>query len=110
MVGGLTWSDIDCFRSMFHLIRVLMIPSGVRSISLGVVGSCRRMLIDLVEHYLVECLSRRMFNLVECFTSSDVDQGYVGSPSFLRAVIDVHRRLKEANPDMLFICDPVSVD
>ena len=35
-------------------------------------------------------------------------QGYVGSPSFLRAVIDVHRQLKEANPEMLFICDPVS--
>lgn len=34
-------------------------------------------------------------------------QGYVGSPSFLHAVLDVHRRLKEANPDLLFICDPV---
>ena len=67
MVGGLTWSDIDCFRSMFHLIRVLMIPSGVRSISLGVVGSCRRMLIDLVEHYLVECLSRRKFMLSDAY-------------------------------------------
>lgn len=38
------------------------------------------------------------------------DQGYIGSPSFLHAVLGVYRTLKEANPDMLFICDPVSFE
>lgn len=36
-----------------------------------------------------------------------VRQGYIGSPSFLRAVMGVYRTLKSANPGMLFICDPV---
>ncbi|CAN0194510.1 unnamed protein product [Ascophyllum nodosum] len=36
--------------------------------------------------------------------------GYIGSPSFLRAVIDVHRRLSDANPGLVYICDPVLGD
>ena len=36
--------------------------------------------------------------------------GYIGSPSFLRAVCAVHRMLKQHNPEVVFVCDPVLGD
>jgi len=36
--------------------------------------------------------------------------GYIGSVSFLRSVIDTVHKLKEANPDLIYVCDPVMGD
>ncbi|CAN0016839.1 unnamed protein product, partial [Choristocarpus tenellus] len=36
--------------------------------------------------------------------------GYIGSPSFLRAVIGVFHKLKEVNSGLRFVCDPVLGD
>jgi len=36
--------------------------------------------------------------------------GYMGSVSFLRAVISVVRRLRDCNPDLIYFCDPVMGD
>jgi hypothetical protein len=36
--------------------------------------------------------------------------GYIGSASFLRAVADVLRRLRAANPGLVYVCDPVLGD
>ncbi|CAN0183516.1 unnamed protein product, partial [Discosporangium mesarthrocarpum] len=56
-------------------------------------------------------------SLVEGLQSNDLLSGYthmltgyIGSPSFLRAVIDVYRKLKKVNPDLCYVCDPVLGD
>lgn len=36
--------------------------------------------------------------------------GYIGSESFLNAISDVIDRVKEQNPDLKYICDPVLGD
>lgn len=36
--------------------------------------------------------------------------GYIGSASFLEAVLQVHVRMKAANPKLLYVCDPVMGD
>nr|CAG4651975.1 EOG090X09AY [Triops cancriformis] len=36
--------------------------------------------------------------------------GYVGSPSFLRQLIEVVRELKNVNPNLIYVCDPVMGD
>ncbi|XP_038044216.1 pyridoxal kinase-like [Patiria miniata] len=36
--------------------------------------------------------------------------GYVGSKSFLREVIEVVKELREKNPDIIYVCDPVMGD
>ena len=36
--------------------------------------------------------------------------GYIGSASFLRSVAGVVKRLREANPDIVYVCDPVLGD
>ena len=36
--------------------------------------------------------------------------GYIGSESFLQAVLDVVKRVREKNPDARFVCDPVLGD
>ncbi|MEW5309988.1 MAG: hypothetical protein WDW38_001825 [Sanguina aurantia] len=36
--------------------------------------------------------------------------GYIGSESLLQAVVDVLRRLRELNPDITYVCDPVMGD
>eukprot|EP01137_Pigoraptor_chileana_P015616 Opistho-2@71781 len=36
--------------------------------------------------------------------------GYIGSPSFLEVVLRVVKLLREANPNLLFVCDPVLGD
>ena len=32
--------------------------------------------------------------------------GYIGSVSFLEAVIDVLKTIRQHNPDLVFVCDP----
>lgn len=41
---------------------------------------------------------------------SHVLAGYVGSPSFLLEVVEVVKKLREKNPDIVFVCDPVMGD
>ena len=36
--------------------------------------------------------------------------GYIGSKSFLETVLRVLRRLREVNPDLIYVCDPVLGD
>ena len=36
--------------------------------------------------------------------------GYIGSASFLKAVVEVATRLKKLNPDLQYVCDPVLGD
>ena len=36
--------------------------------------------------------------------------GYVGSKSFLKEVIQVVKELRETNPNIIFVCDPVMGD
>lgn len=36
--------------------------------------------------------------------------GYIGSVSFLRAVVDIVKRIKKLNPDVVYVCDPVMGD
>ncbi|XP_045472856.1 pyridoxal kinase [Harmonia axyridis] len=36
--------------------------------------------------------------------------GYVGSPSFLKEILEVYKHLKSANPGIVFVCDPVMGD
>ena len=36
--------------------------------------------------------------------------GYVGSKSFLKEVIQVVKELRETNPNIIYVCDPVMGD
>ncbi|XP_059620422.1 pyridoxal kinase [Phlebotomus argentipes] len=36
--------------------------------------------------------------------------GYIGTPEFLRKIVDVVKTLKKANPKLIFFCDPVMGD
>ena len=36
--------------------------------------------------------------------------GYIGNPTFLRTVLKLVKKLREYNPDLLYICDPVLGD
>mmetsp|Transcript_43132 Transcript_43132/g.55434 ORF Transcript_43132/g.55434 Transcript_43132/m.55434 type:complete len:321 (+) Transcript_43132:57-1019(+) len=36
--------------------------------------------------------------------------GYIGSISFLQSVVEVYTKLKEKNPDLIYVCDPVLGD
>lgn len=36
--------------------------------------------------------------------------GYVGDPTFLKTVVAVVNDLKQVNPDILYVCDPVMGD
>lgn len=36
--------------------------------------------------------------------------GYIGSETFLRAVLDTVRKIKKHNPDLIYMCDPVLGD
>ena len=39
-----------------------------------------------------------------------VINGFIGSPSFLRKLAEVVKTLKERNPELIFVCDPVMGD
>jgi len=41
---------------------------------------------------------------------SHITTGYVGDPTFLRTVVAVVNDLKTANPDIVYVCDPVMGD
>lgn len=36
--------------------------------------------------------------------------GYIGSASFLETIVSVVQRVKEASPDLKYVCDPVMGD
>ncbi|CAG9771965.1 unnamed protein product [Ceutorhynchus assimilis] len=36
--------------------------------------------------------------------------GYVGSPGFLKELVNTHKYLKSINPNLIFVCDPVMGD
>lgn len=41
---------------------------------------------------------------------SHILTGYIGSATFLNAVSDVVSRIKQKNPDLKYVCDPVMGD
>jgi pyridoxine kinase len=58
---------------------------------------------------LVELLQGlELNNLLRSYTH--LLTGYIGSASFLESVLDVHARLKAANPKLVYVCDPVMGD
>lgn len=55
--------------------------------------------------------------LVDCLIHNDLHKGYthlltgyVCSPSFLHAIAKIVKQLKEANPGLIYVCDPVMGD
>lgn len=36
--------------------------------------------------------------------------GYVGSPSFLARIVELVPRIRQVNPGLIFVCDPVMGD
>ncbi|XP_023245260.1 pyridoxal kinase isoform X2 [Copidosoma floridanum] len=54
--------------------------------------------------------------LVDGLVQNDLDYythlltGYIGSASFLKQVVEVVKKLKEKNPQLIYVCDPVMGD
>ncbi|GAB5034629.1 pyridoxal kinase [Nannochloropsis oceanica] len=55
---------------------------------------------------LIDGLERN--NLLSCYTH--LLTGYIGSASFLQAVVQIALKLKQKNPDLIYVCDPVLGD
>ncbi|VVC43541.1 Pyridoxamine kinase/Phosphomethylpyrimidine kinase,Pyridoxine kinase,Ribokinase-like [Cinara cedri] len=57
-------------------------------------------------------LSELMTGLIEneLHHYSHLLTGYIRCPQFLKKIVEVYKILKEKNPDLLFICDPVMGD
>ncbi|KAF7283450.1 pyridoxal kinase [Rhynchophorus ferrugineus] len=43
-------------------------------------------------------------------TYSHLLTGYIGSPSFLKEICNLYKQLKDKNPDLIYVCDPVMGD
>jgi len=78
--------------------------------------------VQLSNHTGYKCFQGQVLNsdelkvLFEGLKKNDIHHyshlltGYVGSESFLREVLNVVKELKQSNPEMIYVCDPVMGD
>ncbi|XP_060530093.1 pyridoxal kinase [Cylas formicarius] len=59
---------------------------------------------------------KELSDLILGLSENDIDHythlltGYIGSPSFLREIINLYKQVKSKNPDVIYVCDPVMGD
>ncbi|XP_030753615.1 pyridoxal kinase [Sitophilus oryzae] len=59
---------------------------------------------------------KELAELVTGLTENNIDSyshlitGYIGSPSFLKEIANVYSKLKDKNPNIIYVCDPVLGD